>query len=370
MARQVVFRTDASVQIGTGHVMRCLALAQALRADGAVCRFVMRDLAAHAGALVSAAGFEVTLLRPPAPTDVPDCELAHGGWLGVAQSVDAAETAKVLASTPPDWLVVDHYALDRRWQSALRAMVGRIMVIDDLADRAHDADVLLDQNLGRSGADYDGLLPADCIRLLGPRFALLRPEFAAARPAALARRAGRAAQPGHRLSILLAMGGIDKDNATGQVLAALDPSLDIKVTVVLGGQAPHLDRVRAQARALAFPVAVVVDVKDMARLMAEADLGIGAGGSTSWERCCLGLPTMLLTLADNQMPGAVALERAGAAVLLGDVRAGGWVPRLISSMSKARKIGLNDSWRNCAAVCDGLGVERCSAVLEGRHVKN
>lgn len=376
--RQVAFRTDASVQIGTGHVMRCLTLAKALRAKGAFCRFFMRELPGHAGGVVASAGFDVTLLRAPAPGETNDTKLSHGAWLGVPQSVDAAETGQKLAQSRPDWLVVDHYALDQRWQSAMRGLVGRIMVIDDLADRVHDADLLLDQNLGRSSADYDGLLPAGCIRLIGPRFALLRPEFAAAREAALTRRAHRGATLGRQLSILLAMGGIDKDDATGQVLRALQTvalPADIEVTVVLGGQAPHLARVRELAQGLPFPVSVEVDVADMARLMSASDLAIGASGSTSWERCCLGLPTLLLTLADNQLAGAAALEKAGAAVLLGDVRQPGWqhhlqhqITGLLSSMEKGQPTRLPLLSKAAAAVTDGTGVARVAAMMTAGHL--
>lgn len=213
MTRRVLFRTDASVTMGIGHVMRCLTLADALRASGAECRFVTRDLPGHLAAVIAQRGFAVSLLPAPSgpvPVDPP----AHAAWAGVSWQQDLADTLSVLPQA--DWLVVDHYALDARWQQGLRDRVGRIMVIDDLADRPHAAALLLDQNLGREAADYDGLLPETCHRLTGPRFALLRPEFAALREAVLARR-----QTPRLAHLLITMGGMDAIDATSNVLRAL-----------------------------------------------------------------------------------------------------------------------------------------------------
>lgn len=360
---RVAFRADASLAIGTGHVMRSLALACALRARGADCYFLMRDLPGHLGTAVTAEGFELTLLRPPGPGDQADTDLAHGRWLSLAQDVDAAETASILTAAPPDWLVVDHYALDSRWEKAACPPGPRVLAIDDLADRPHAADLLLDSNLGRQTAEYDGLLPGSGVRLIGPRFALLRPQFATARPAALARR-----PPAMPTSVLVAMGGVDKDDATGQVLSALaglDPPLPARVTVALGRAAPHLARVQEQASNLPFPTLVEVDVRDMAKLMTEADLAIGAAGTTSWERCCLGLPTLLLTLADNQQASAAVLDRAGAAVLVGDLHSVGWQARLRAEITRllSESSLLAGLSARAAALVDGAGVDRTAAML-------
>jgi len=187
------------------------------------------------------------------------------------------------------------------------------MVIDDLADRPHDCDLLLDQSLGREAADYAGLLPPAATPLIGPGYALLRPEFARLRAASLARRE----RPVLR-KLLVTMGGVDKDNATGRVLDALASCTlpdAVEITVVMGPQAPWLSEVRAQAAAMPVPTKVLVGVRDMAALMAESDLAIGGGGMTSIERCVLGLPTIIVIQAENQIRQAKDLERAGAAVI-------------------------------------------------------
>lgn len=330
---RVVFRADTSLEIGTGHVMRCLTLAEALKARGAECHFLCREHPGHLCDAIEARGFLVIRLPMVATESVgaPEhdaSELAHAPWLGASWQQDAAACRPLLKQLSPDWLVVDHYALDARWEAAVLSddrthpdhhpvtrPKTRLLVIDDLADRPHRADLLLDQNLGRKAHDYDSLVPAHCRVLAGPRHALLRPEFAALREFSLARR-----RHGSLKRLLITLGGVDKDNATGRVLEALkacDLPEDLEITVVMGATAPWQDAVRTQAAELPWPTEVVVNVSDMGRRMAEADLAIGAAGSTSWERCCLGLPTLMLVLAENQRPIAQALAKAGAAICLG-----------------------------------------------------
>ena len=320
MVGVVAFRVDASINIGTGHVMRCLTLADALAADGAECHFLCRE---HLGNLIEAIrarGYPIHTL-PAQPATAPTTQeearpLAHAAWLGASWQDDARQSREALERLAPDWLVVDHYGLDTRWEQRVLLQDGRLLVIDDLADREHCADLLLDQNLGRQADDYDGLVPDHCMRLIGPRYALLRPEFARLRDASLARRATPRLE-----RLLITMGGVDKDNATAQVLEALTACVlpgDCRISVVMGGNAPWLAQVKAQAAAMPWSTEVVVNVIDMAERMTEADLAIGAAGSTSWERCCLGLPTLMVVLADNQRIIANALQAMGAAERIED----------------------------------------------------
>jgi UDP-2,4-diacetamido-2,4,6-trideoxy-beta-L-altropyranose hydrolase len=297
---RVVIRTDASIRIGTGHVIRCLTLADALRRQGAACRFICRALEGHMAAAIRARGFDCTLLpapEGPAPVGPPD----HAHWAGVDWRRDAEETRAALGSAP-DWLVLDHYAFDARWEQAVCPADTRLLVLDDLADRPHNADLLVDQNLGRRAEDYDGLVPDHCKRLIGPRYALLRPEFAERRAEALAARAERADQGIRHL--LISMGGVDLPDATSKVLEVL-PQCNLpdeaRITVVMGTQAPALERVRALAAALPWQADVRVNVSDMAALMADADLAIGAVGTSALERIALGLPSICVPIAQNQI---------------------------------------------------------------------
>lgn len=315
----IAFRADASVEIGSGHVMRCLTLADALAEAGARCHFICRDLPGQMVDYISTRGHAVTLL--PAPTaDQTERFLSappvppHAAWAGVPLDDDIAQSRAVLAKLVPGRVVVDHYALDARWETQAPPRGTPVMVIDDLADRQHLSDILLDQNLGRQAEDYRGLVPPHCKLLIGPHYALLRPEFARLRETALARR-----QTGKIQNLLITLGGTDKDNATGAVLEAMSGIAlpdNLKITVVMGKNAPKLDAVYAQAETMSRPTRILCGVSNMAELMTEADLCIGAAGSTSWERCALGLPTLLLVLADNQREAAKALSEIGVCVVI------------------------------------------------------
>jgi len=334
---QIVFRTDASLQIGTGHVMRCLTLAHALRERGAQCSFICRRHPGNLIDLIGQHGFLVHALRCDQAWAAKENIPSHAGWLGADWQVDVEESKVGAGETAIDWLIVDHYALDSRWEHAMRGHCRQIMVIDDLADRPHDCDLLLDQNLGRKREDYSGLLKGKAKTLIGPQYALLRPEFSALRSLSLARRQNTL-QLNH---LLVTMGGVDRDNATCQVLDTLRGCklpADLRVTVVMGEHAPWLAQVRAQATQMPWYTEVLAGVDNMAKLMAESNLAIGAAGSTSWERCCLGLATIQIVLAQNQVAIAQALSDAGAALTLQAETIAQSLPGLIDTMNSADKL--------------------------------
>lgn len=313
--KRVVIRTDASLQIGTGHVMRCLTLAEKLAKHGAEVQFMCRT---HDGNLIDhirQSGFEVISLPKAATrlTDEPEDTLDHASWLEADWQTDVNQCRAMITGTT-DWIIVDHYALDYRWETAMRDKSCQMMCIDDLADREHDCDLLLDQSLGRSEADYLGLVPEQAVMLLGPKYALLRPEFAQWRAASLARRENP--QLRH---FLITMGGVDTKNVTGRVLSALQgtdiTTLD-QITVVLGPHAPWRNHVVAQAKNMSVPTSVMSGVDNIAELMTSCDLAFGACGSTTWERCALGVPTIQVEVAMNQKFISSAVHRAGAAIVV------------------------------------------------------
>lgn len=367
---KVVFRADASVQIGTGHLMRCLTLADELTRQGHECRFICREHPGNLGELISSKGYELSLLPMASGTELVSSDNrtnAYADWLGAPWQQDAEQTVEALASLKTDWLVVDHYALDALWEQQVGKAVGQIMVIDDLADRIHECAMLLDQNLGRKLSDYDGLVPQDCLRLIGPECALLRPEFAELRERSLKRRAYPELK-----RILISLGGVDRTNVTGQVLDALAESVlpvDTHLDIIMGASAPYLDEVRQQAVLLPFKAIVSVNISDMAERMCLADLSIGAAGSTSWERCCLGLTAVTVVLADNQRLIGEALARSKATLLVEHSQI---AEDLISSINRFIKLAGERQKRfsrNAAAVCDGKGTARVmSRLLEGSEV--
>ena len=343
--KTVVFRVDSSSVMGVGHLMRCLTLAQAIRGNGGLCVFLCRDLPGNQSDLVIAQGFARHMLHSDSPEEV----------LGLAR--DAAA----------DWLVVDHYNLEAAWERAACPADTLVAVIDDLADRPHVCRLLLDQNLGVGQGAYDGLVQPDTRLLLGPQYALLRSDFAQARAASLRRRA----QAGG-LDLFINFGGADPCGATAKVLTCLKEHREQfdKLTVVLGGAISNPAPLRAQATALGANV--ITNTPDMAHIMAEADLAIGAAGTTAWERCCLGLPTGLVVVADNQRSGAQALQEAGAAVILADLSAASDLSALPDFLVQCRQDRdyLVQMSANAAAVVDGRGVERVAAVMRDMVSQN
>lgn len=275
----------------------------------------------------------------------------HPHWSGIDWKIDAKNAFEVLAGMPKlSWLIVDHYALDTRWEQQMRPFTDNIMIIDDLADRPHDCDLLLDQN-HYEGMErrYDGLVPDHCEKLLGPRYALLRPEFASARET-LRHRDGRVRR------IFVFFGGSDLSDETAKALEAIRllNRTEIAVDVVVGASNPQGDRIREICQGMPN-TDFHLQVENMAELMAAADLAIGAGGTTTWERCCLGLPSIVLVLADNQREVAEAMSAAGA------IRNVGWHADVTST-------GLAEVLRMALASPDDLNAmsERSFAIMGGR----
>ncbi len=313
----VVFRVDASLDIGTGHVMRCLTLAAALRDNGTRISFISREHPGNVNNIIVQNGFKLFELPYTSNFDdsgnsVLEDRLSHSKWLGVNQEDDARQCEPILKDIQPDWLIVDHYAIDHTWHKRLKAHIKRLMVIDDIADREHECDLLLDQNYGKHPSDYLPLVSTETTLLLGTDYALLRPEFLQWRDFSLKRRYGPELK-----QILITMGGIDANNATSKILSELNKChlpKNALIIVVMGSSAPWLEQVNQQAKLMPYPTEVHVGITNMAEIMANSDLAIGAAGSTSWERCCLGLPAITVVLAENQKAISTALEIEGAAI--------------------------------------------------------
>jgi UDP-2,4-diacetamido-2,4,6-trideoxy-beta-L-altropyranose hydrolase len=283
--------------------MRCLTLADELKKHGAHIRFISRNLPPHLSEMLNEKGMEYISLIMDA-TQEPIDELAHSNWLGTSQAQDAQATIQALADQSWDWIVVDHYALDKRWESAVRESCRKLMVIDDLADRQHDCDVLLDQNYyADMQTRHNGKVPVQCQLLLGPRYALLREEFRTLREKVKVR-------TGDVKKILVFFGGVDADNYTSFAIQALaELNIMLQVDVVIGSQHPNREKI--QQACINHGFICHVQTTRMAELMAVADLAIGAGGTATWERCCLGLPTISFCLAENQRKLILDVALAG-----------------------------------------------------------
>ena len=343
----VLFRTDASDSVGTGHLMRCMTLGTALKKGGATVTFACRPLAGPLEQAARERGFELISI----------------GTARTEPQADADATLAAVGARRFDWMVVDHYGLDAAWEIRVRRASRLSLVIDDLADRRHDCDVLLDQNLRRDGGGaYDPHLTAGCERLLGPRYALLDESFKV-------ERGGLAGA--ERRTILISFGGSDPHSLTLPVLQALlsDARLDAPIDVVVG--ALHRDAQAIEnAAARAANVTLHRATREMARLMARAMLYIGAGGTTSWERCCLALPGVVVAAASNQEEPCAALDAAGSHVYLG--RASDVSPAaiaqaaftLLASPTERRRLA-----ERSAQLVDGDGAERVAARLAAGGVR-
>lgn len=354
--KHVAFRVDASSKIGTGHLMRCLTLADALKQRGTNCRFVSRYLPDHLRSMLAAKGHEFTRLDS-VPNDMALDELVYAHWLGVSQTQDATDTMQALSDRAWDWLIVDHYALDSRWESMLRQTADKILVIDDIADRQHDCDVLLDQNLyADMNTRYAGKVPPHCQLLLGPRYALLRDEFRQLREQVKMR-----TEPVKRA--LVFFGGVDADNYTARAIDALagKDSHDWHVDVVIGAQHPHREQIEAACAEKRF--VCHVQTSRMAELMAVADLAIGAGGSATWERCCLGLPALSICVADNQRKQIA--DAASEGLLYAPELEGELIPAIRRHVSALMENGYlrQAISRNGMRAVDGRGVLRVIGAL-------
>ena len=326
---RILFVVDGGPSVGGGHVMRSLTLAKALEAQGA----------------------ETLFVGPPAIAAILDA-FAPG-----AARIPAADVGATAMGETFDAVVFDHYGLSEPDHRAI-AQGRPVLVIDDLADRPLGADLVLDSGPGRKAQDYLGLTPETARLLLGPEFAPVRPEFAALREPALAWRG----EPVQR--ILVAMGLTDVGGVTSRIVERIRPrAQDLGLDIVLGSAAPSLPGLTKVARRDSR-LALHVDTPHMARLTAEADIGIGAPGSSTWERCVVGLPSVLVILADNQRPAARAMAERGAALVadLADPTFDAAFDRALTRLLRDAELR-RELARRSAELCDGLGAGRAAQAL-------
>ncbi len=300
---RVLIRADASPTIGSGHIARCLTLARVLRAQGSHVAFACRRLPGHRLDALQGEGFE-TFALPDRYTD-EDPEQAIESMLPWQADIDALAT-QLEGQAEFDWVIADHYGLDHHWQNAARRFAPRIAAVDDLATRRYSVDLLLNQNLSGLSENYQPLLPAGCRTLLGPRFAMLREEFSG--PVIEIKPVAR--------RVLVNFGGFDAARQTHHAMLALADFSGLEVDFVAGADNPAWAQMQALAasrpnwRLHSF-------VSDFHRRMTEADLFIGAGGGTSWERAAMGLPTICIAVSNNQQANGEVMAAAGAHVFMG-----------------------------------------------------
>lgn len=358
--KKAIIRVDASVEIGTGHVMRCLTLAEELRESFEI-TFITANYIGHMANFIESKGFNVIKLNRVLKSHKLQGDLEHSHFLGVSQDEDAKEVCNILeAFNRIDLLIVDHYAIDYRWEYKFRNRVNKIFIIDDLADRNHECDILLDQNFYLNMEKrYTTLVNRDCKLLLGPQYALLREEFKDAKKK-MKQRSGEVER------IMIFFGGSDSTDETTKTLRAIEKlrRKNFFVDVVVGASNPNIKKIQAIVKKNPY-MTYHYQVKNMAELMLSADLAIGAGGSTTWERCCLQLPTIVINIASNQIEISQSVEATGSIINLGNYYDTSeedilnTIEKLIKSPEKLRKIS-----NNCEKINDEKGTERVGWYLK------
>lgn len=346
-AMRVLFRADASVEIGSGHVVRCRTLAEALRGDGAEVTFACRNLPGDLNGWLREQGFETLSWDADSPEEVP------------------LLLSERLKQERFDWIVVDHYGLGAHWETPLRSAGSRVLVIDDLANRAHNCDLLLDQNyFAQPESRYEGLTPAGCQRLLGPAYALLRPEFHTVRKQVL--QSGKR-QSGKLERIQVFFGGSDPAGETFRALDAIQQAglSGLSVDVIVGASNPRREELRAFCEGRRN-TAFYCQTDRMPELMAQADLAVSAGGTATWERLCLGLPAIVISVAENQERISGEVADTGAQVYLGRSGEVGIEPLVAALNSFQETPGLLSAMSEAAwPLVDGLGTRKVIQAMLG-----
>lgn len=364
MNKFVAFRVDGSLDTGIGHVKRCLTLAQKFMTEGYRIVFLSRSLTAELKLETAKARADLILLTCSFERD---SRYSHSEWLlGTEDSdaqlcLDALKKYSMKHRCVPALIVVDHYALAQPWEKIL-SQIAPIFVIDDLCDRPHHCKWLMDQTIGRKEADYKQLINQNCQLLLGPQYALLRDEFYQVRTRSLQRRN----EIQDIENILITLGGIDKNNTSLLVLKALEESSYTNlITLIIGASNPNVISLKNKIATSANNIRLIINSQTMSVEMLNADICIGAAGTTSWERCALGLPTINITIAKNQEVIARNLGKAGAAIEFGWLKDKGDVQRMISLINelKHKPEKLKTFTKKSALICDGMGVNRIYSLV-------
>ncbi len=311
---KAVFRVDSSNSIGSGHIIRCITLAKELRKNDFDCSFICRDHPKNISTKIEESGFKLFLLPPiEKKIDEDNLHKDHKRWLGIPQEDDAHQTNEILKSLMPEWLIVDHYSIDHIWQNLTRPYSKHLMVIDDLADRAHNCDLLLDQNFYLDKETrYIDKVPSRCIKLLGPEYALLHEEFS------IIRNEINLNKKFSIKNILVFFGGSDNYNLTELAINAIYECFgtNVSINVVLSKNNDNYKDIELISKKNSN-LTLFSNLPTLAYLMNEADIAIGAGGTTNWERSCLGLPTLVITIADNQIKTCNHLSKKNYIELIG-----------------------------------------------------
>jgi len=356
----IVFRSDSSNVIGSGHIMRCLRIAKNFKKLGKKCIFICSDYKSSLKKKIEQYGFEVKVIKKPKKKfiEVNKSSLAHSDWLVSTQEYDAEKTINIISKYKTELLIIDHYGIDCIWENKLRLHVKKIMVIDDLADRRHNCDLLLDQNLVYNFKKrYKNLIQKKCNLLLGPRYALLDARYSILREKKISR-------SGKIKRIIIFFGGADQNNYTQLAITTILKLKikDIFFDIVMNKQSIFFQQIKRILKNKRN-IRIHDSLPNLANLIFKADLAIGAAGSNTWERCCLGLPTIIISSGINQIKIANSMQKNGAAIV---IRSKANLQKEIKNsflfLYQNKKAYLKMS-KKALSICDGKGINRLFAKL-------
>lgn len=347
---RIGIRVDSSNQIGYGHVIRCLALASELRRRGHQCIFICLEFEGNSIGLLKSYGYKVLSSRPSSNISV----ISFNGSINYD---DSKNTLDILAKESYDWLVIDHYFIDNKWEKLASKYCKKILVIDDFFDREHYCDLFLNPNKALDAKEIQKhKFPTKCRFLVGPKFALLREDFSNLR-----RAANMKFRPISRITNILVMtGGVDQFNIANSVLIGLNKCTipnRLNITVLLGSCSPGIEAVKRFSKADHInDISVLSDVSDVHKLMQNADIVVSTAGSTAWEICCLGLASILIPVTDNQKRISSYLNEIGAAIELHPHAISIQFGDVFNSVLSLERVRTMQS--AAASIVDGLGAVR------------
>lgn len=360
--KMLAFRVDASKEIGTGHVMRCLVLADTLKRRKIDSHFICRDYSGNLINHIKKSGYTVSVLSKINELNqslekennnvFSWYERLLGDW-----RLDAQFTRDIINKKKIEQLVIDHYGIDINWELLVRqSKLKKIIMIDDLANRSHTCEVLIDQNFGRKIEDYKNLVPKDCNILVGTNYGLLRDEFLKWRSSSLKGRTNRSAK-----KLLISFGGIDLNNLTQKIIYLLEKiQKDInfeQIYIVLGENSPHFNQISKVVKLSSLEINLLSGISNMAEIMSKSDIAIGAGGTSALERACLGLPSIIFSIAENQQYSCKQLAQINASIYLDNIKnIEKELPKALNFITNP--VNLEKIKEKNKFLCDGLGAKR------------
>jgi len=347
--KNLFIRADVGTKIGTGHIMRCLTLAESLKKKFVDIYFISNKIPQNLADFIERKGYKVCNIHG---YSYIEGKKIHPAVKKKSIERDVNQSVEIISShkNEENWLIIDHYGIDKKWEEKIRKYVDKIIVIDDLANRKHDCNVLIDQNFYKNmKVRYEKLVPKNCMQLVGPKYALLRSEFKNARK--------KLKRKNRLCRIFVSFGGSDPTNQTAKVLLALkNLNLKCRIDAVVGNSNPHKDYVKRLCASIPFCL-FHNKSENIASLMANADLAIGGGGSMTWERCCIGLPTIVSILSNNQQKLTEEVAEMGCVINLG------YASKLTSNsfanaLKKIEIKTLQKMSEKCLRLVDGNGTRR------------